>query len=225
MYIIANLKQNKNIKEALEWLTSINWTIVNSKPNLRVILAPPAPFLYFFYDFFIEHFPTLLNFSVYLAGQNVSEYTDGSHTGEIGANQLKDMCKYCIVGHSERRKEGESVRQTIAKVLRLKENGITPVVCFSDVSEYRLMEESITLNDALFAYEPVNSIGTGNNAAVQEVLDIQKTLNLPKVIYGGSVDSKNVYDYINHGNGSIVGFLVGTSSLDSVKFTDLISKF
>lgn len=222
MYLIANFKQNKTVQEAFDWVEQVNFNLLQSKPNAKVIVAPPLPYLYLYWDYFKEKYPNLLQFHVYLGAQNISEHTDGSHTGEVGANQLKGFVNYVIIGHSERRKEGEGLRQIINKIMRAREARLTPIVCVSGLDEFNLIKQNTTLNDILFAYEPLLSIGTGNNASIQEVLNAKQGFGLDQIIYGGSIDEKNIYEYVKHRSDGISGFLVGATSLDSVKFTELI---
>ena len=88
------------------------------------------------------------------------------------------------------------------------------------------------LNKVLFAYEPVWSIGTG---IVPKARDLEKSVNFirynllkkfrlknPKILYGGSVNPKNVKNFkeIN----IIDGFLVGAASQDPKKFIDIVKK-
>ena len=88
------------------------------------------------------------------------------------------------------------------------------------------------LNKVLFAYEPVWSIGTG---VIPKASDLEKNVNFirnslikkfrlknPKILYGGSVNSKNVKNLkeIN----IIDGFLVGAASQDPKKFIDIVKK-
>ena len=88
------------------------------------------------------------------------------------------------------------------------------------------------LNKVLFAYEPVWSIGTG---IVPKPRDLEKNVifirnNLlkkfrfknPKILYGGSVNPKNVKNFkeIN----IIDGFLVGAASQSPKKFIDIVKK-
>ena len=88
------------------------------------------------------------------------------------------------------------------------------------------------LNRVLFAYEPVWSIGTG---IVPKANDLERNVNFirnnlskkfrlknPKILYGGSVNPKNVKNLkeIN----IIDGFLVGAASQDPKKFIDIVKK-
>ena len=86
--------------------------------------------------------------------------------------------------------------------------------------------------DIIFAYEPVWAIGTGlvpktDNLAKQTSL-IKKMINKswklknPKIIYGGSVNSKNIDELKKIS--SINGFLIGGASQNANNFIDIIKK-
>ena len=80
----------------------------------------------------------------------------------------------------------------------------------------------------IIAYEPVWSIGTGlipkSNDLTNSISYIKSkfTKKTPKVLYGGSVNNKNINELkdIN----IIDGFLVGGASQNSKKFIDIIKK-
>ena len=93
--------------------------------------------------------------------------------------------------------------------------------------------KNITKNNSIiFAYEPVWSIGTGVipkiNNLEQQIYDIKNMiikfwkLKNPKIIYGGSVNSKNISEL--NKISSINGFLVGGASQNSKNFIDIIKK-
>ena len=87
-------------------------------------------------------------------------------------------------------------------------------------------------NNIIFAYEPVWSIGTGlipkNNDLKEQINVIKKTiskfcrLNNPKIIYGGSVNPKNISELRKIS--SIKGFLIGGASQKAKNFIDIIKK-
>ena len=81
-------------------------------------------------------------------------------------------------------------------------------------------------NKVIIAYEPVWSIGTGlipkSNELFNTINFIKKKNKNLKVLYGGSVNPKNIYELKSIDN--IDGFLVGGASQDSKKFIDIIKK-
>lgn len=184
-------------------------------------------------------FPTFTNIpnakNIKLIGsQNVSSYRVGSYTGEVSAKQLKEEnVSYCLVGHSERRNILHEDNQEIKeKIERLQEEGIIPVLCIGEKQqkdfEQTIKEQLSVLNDAskelIIAYEPVYSIGTGvvlENAEIEQSITWIKDYmerefhKIYPVLYGGSVDDKNIGKLNEIGN--LDGFLVGKASLDIEK--------
>ena len=60
--------------------------------NLKLVICPAYPFL-----------PILHSRKFYLGAQDVSEYKNGSYTGEVSAEMLKSLdVQYVIIGHHER---------------------------------------------------------------------------------------------------------------------------
>lgn len=92
---------------------------------------------------------------------------------------------------------------------------------------------STRVADITIAYEPVWAIGTGNacpsDEAMKAGLFIKKTLTKlytrsiaerVRIIYGGSVNSRNAADYVKGAN--MNGLLVGGASLDASEFVRII---
>ena len=87
-------------------------------------------------------------------------------------------------------------------------------------------------NNIIFAYEPVWSIGTGiipkTTNLEKQVIIIKKMLmkiwksKNPKIIYGGSVNSKNILELKKIT--LIKGFLIGGASQNAKNFIDIIKK-
>ena len=81
-------------------------------------------------------------------------------------------------------------------------------------------------NNIIIAYEPVWSIGTGLIPKQSDLLEtinfIKKTTRGLKVLYGGSVNPKNINELKTINN--IDGFLIGGASQDPKKFIDIIKK-
>ena len=91
----------------------------------------------------------------------------------------------------------------------------------------------MNLNNIIVAYEPIWSIGTGNipteNELFKTTLYIKKILKSinkkkrPLVLYGGSVDGKNVKMFKEIRE--IDGFLIGGASKSHKKFIDIIKNY
>ena len=177
-----------------------------------------------------------------LGSQNVSSYHQGAYTGEIYAHQLKSLnVKYCLVGHSERRKyQRETNKDINEKIKRLLEEEITPILCVGETKEQKdskktksvLLSElneclsGINNNDIIIAYEPVWAIGTGITPTKEEVEDvlkeIKKVYQKNKLIYGGSLNQENIAEFKI--SDLIDGYLLGGLSLKPQELKDFISK-
>lgn len=174
----------------------------------------------------------------------------GAYTGEVSAQTLVELgCKYVIIGHSERRQylneTDEMVNKKIKAALAHK---LRPIVCVGESlaqrekGEYKEWVEKQTRaalagvelenrRELVIAYEPIWAIGTGRTVdteQVKEIYGIIKNVLVEKfgeragvkILYGGSVDDKNVQMFV--GEGKTEGVLVGGASLMSGRFLGII---
>lgn len=216
-YFIANWKQNLSLEEAESWLA--NFTIEASSER-EVILAPALPFI-----------PSLAGKGLPLAVQDISAFSEGAHTGRVGAVQVKAWVKYALLGHSEIRSEtGDSDRQVSMKMKRCVEAGITPVICvdlpYLESQLGVLKNDFLELPPMLVAYEPLAAIGTGKPADPKHANEIafkikSLTTKSTPVLYGGSVTSEDVGEFVDQE--FIDGVLVGQASLDPQEFAKICS--
>ena len=203
-YIIANWKMSFDSTEIKTWLKYF-------KPDSKneIILAPSYPF---FTE--IKDYP--------LAAQNISEYPEGPYTGSVAANQLKEYCKYCIVGHSE---IGDNLEQKLKKATLCMENGLIPIICFVDTTELGQLSQK----GVILAWEDPSSISKGAPFKKLDLGEIQNTVvkikeqtkNIP-LLYGGSVNRQNSLSLVKMG---VDGVLVGQASLDPLHFLDIVHAF
>ena len=95
------------------------------------------------------------------------------------------------------------------------------------------LDSKMNLNNILIAYEPIWSIGTGMVPSVDYLNFIYNKLNVffkkkykfnsPKMLYGGSVDSKNITSFKNVN--FLSGFLIGGASLNGKSFKNIIKNY
>ena len=96
------------------------------------------------------------------------------------------------------------------------------------------MDKKFNKNQIILAYEPVWSIGTNKIPNIHELEKVIKfikkdfknifnTYNAPKVLYGGSVNPRNIK--LLSSISEIDGFLIGGASQSSKKFIDIIENY
>ncbi len=229
MIIALNNKSNLTKEEFLKYQEDIQ------KLNFRtsnVILIPSNIYLA------AANIP-----NISLGSQNVSMYEMGPHTGEVSASQLRQLgVSYCLVGHSERRKEQHETNIEIRnKIKNLLNQGIIPILCIGETKEekntahtviYQELQEALIglpaeeLKKVIIAYEPVWSIGTGlipTSTEIESIVTkIKETYPNNLVLYGGSVTLENI-EKLTQEN-AVDGYLLGGLSLQLDKVQKLIDK-
>ena len=226
----GNFKCNGDLESIKEIIENLNKSKIND--NIDVFIAPSVVHLYYV--------KTLLkNSKIKLAAQNCSLNDNGAFTGEVSINMLKDLgVKYVILGHSDRRKMGESDQLIAKKVKKVLKNNLKVIFCIGENLEEK--QKGITLdvlkkqinyvkneninnfNNIIIAYEPIWSIGTGLIPSPEKINEIlyeirlylvKLNINIDKVRiqYGGSVNGNNCHSLskIEH----VDGFLIGGASL------------
>jgi len=216
-YIVANWKENMGFEDTISWVDGFSGFLKFLSPENEIIIAPSFPFIPVIYELSKK---SMLK----VAAQDISLKEKGANTGETGAFQVKEFCKYAIIGHSERK---EDVNVVAAKRdICLKEK-ITPIICFTNPEDLvRLHKEGV-----IMAWEnPVNISKNGVYNAedpskiVLIVNEIRKIIssNTP-LIYGGSVNENNIEHIAKITN--LNGVLVGNASLDPKTFADIIRAY
>lgn len=123
---------------------------------------------------------------IFLGAQNLFWEDSGAWTGEVSGPMIRDLCRYVIVGHSERRAHFGETDETVRKRLRAAlRNGLRPILCVGETLDEReagVAAEVVTrqvsralegieaeaLPHLVIAYEPVWAIGTGRSADPSE---------------------------------------------------------
>ncbi|HYF13338.1 MAG TPA: triose-phosphate isomerase, partial [Candidatus Paceibacterota bacterium] len=142
---------------------------VRGLSGVDVYVAPPFPFI-------ADVAKVLESSPVRVGAQTCSPYTDGQHTGEITAAMIKNVGGlFSIVGHSERRQEGDTNEIVRIELERAIAANLTPILCIGeeerkkDGEHFAIIEEQLStaikdlpknmLRKLIVAYEPVWAIG------------------------------------------------------------------
>jgi len=244
MYFIANWKMYGNLKS----VKSINNVIKLSKnikyKKTKIIYCPPYTLL----DKFVKK---TINTKIYIGAQNCHfQENYGPFTGSINAKMIKNTgSKFVIIGHSENRKNGDTNKKINLKIKSSLREKLKVIFCIGETLSERkanktnkIIKHQIlqglkniklkNINNIIFSYEPVWSIGTGIIPKMKDLGKQLKQIKLylkkyyklknAKVLYGGSVNPKNVQMLSRIS--SIDGFLIGGASQNSKKFIDIIKK-
>lgn len=230
--IIGNFKMNLLPNEVVLYIENLKKDI---KSNNEIVLCVP------YVD--IPYASNIVNdTNIYVGAQNMYSREEGAYTGEISVKMLKSIkTDYVLLGHYERKLYFNETEEEINKklILALKYN-IKPIVCIGSneslENEINMILKDIkkeSINNIIFIYEPVFSIGTGNLLDKNEIIDKIKLIkniickkydeefNNLTLGYGGSINSNNIFDIVN--NDEINAILVGSSSLNEKEFANIIN--
>ena len=242
MFFIANWKMFGDLKAINSTKKVIKFSKIKKYRKAQIIYCPPYTL--------IKHFLNVTKNSKIKVGAQNCHYSQnpGPFTGSINTDLLKSAgAKYVIIGHSENRASGDSnhiinlkIKSALKKKLKVifcigetlvdKKKNKTNLILKSQISS--CLKNIKKNKNIIFAYEPVWSIGTGiipkTNNLEKQVFAIKKMifelwkLREPKIIYGGSVNPKNVTELKKIS--LINGFLIGGASQNANNFIDIIKK-
>jgi triosephosphate isomerase len=179
-FVAGNWKMYKTVAETRQLVTELvpGLQAIN---DVEKVLCPPFTTL-------LAAAALLEGSNIGLGAQNMHWESAGAYTGEVAPGMVAELCRYVIIGHSERRAYfGETDETVNRKVLAALAHGLTPIVC---VGETLLENESgqtanVVRRQAreglkdlelgaylaagapiplVIAYEPVWAIGTGKAA-------------------------------------------------------------
>jgi len=220
--LIANWKMNHTILESIGFVRHF----LSLKPDLSKINV-------FLASSFISLYPLQQEIaksgsSLSLCAQNMYMESKGAFTGEVSAEMIRSAgCSAVLIGHSERRSLFHETSENVyRKYQTALEFEIMPIVCFGESLDTYNKKDTVPFiksqidmfpsnHELLFAYEPIWSIGSGlipSKTEIEVVVEfVKKMFPRAKVLYGGSVNPKNI-DMLCSLQ-SIDGFLVGGASL------------
>ena len=183
----GNWKMNKNYGEAVVLAQGISNRFEKDwADKVDVVICPP----------YIDLKPVYSVFEfdrndIAVGAQNAYWEKSGAFTGEVSVAMIADLgCRYCIVGHSERRTLfGETNEDVNKKAKALLDANVTPIICVGEslavrdagtTDEYVCAQVRAALagiNAAqaakvVIAYEPIWAIGTGRTATPEQAEEV-----------------------------------------------------
>ena len=206
------------------------------KNKIKLVYCPPATLIN-------SLSKKLKSTSIVVGAQNCHQDENyGAYTGYMNSYMLKDAgAKYIILGHSENRQSGENNKLINLKIKNSIKSGLKIIFCIGETlsqkrkkNTKKILSQQIIqgLNNIkkkkniIIAYEPVWAIGSGlipKNSEIFEIVKfIKNKVKGSKVLYGGSVNNKNIMNLKKINN--VDGFLIGGASQNSNNFIDIIKK-
>ena len=244
-YFIGNWKMFGDFG-SFKIIHKINQFSYKSKAKFKkkIILCVPNTLIHFFKKKLKSKF-------ISLGVQNCHHHQGyGPFTGSVSSLMLKNAgAEFIILGHSENRQEGETNQLIKKKIKSALSNKLNVIFCIGETFKEKkngktfyilskqirnTIEKKFNIKQIIFAYEPVWSIGTNKipkanelRAVIRfirnEIKKIFKTAKSPKILYGGSVNDKNIGIFSSISD--IDGFLIGGASQSSKKFIDIVKNY
>lgn len=242
--IAGNWKMYKTVSEAVNLAKELR-TNLDQITNREIVICPPFTAL--------SSVKNMLNGSnIHLGAQDMHWEKNGAYTGEISPLMLLDLgCRYCIIGHSERRQYFAETDETVnRKTKTALECGLIPIVCVGETLKereknftFQIIERQIKngltglnarqVEHLVIAYEPVWAIGTGKTATSEQAEEVHKFIrHLFSELYNQTVAEKIRILYggsIRLDNikalmscPNIDGGLVGGASLEAKSFIQIV---
>lgn len=239
--IIANWKMNLSPSDELARIRALA-ALLRRKGTISSDLVICPSFLGLYP---IAQFLTKQRSFATLGAQDCFWEESGAYTGDVSPLFLHSLgVQYVLVGHSERKKRGETLAQCNKKIKAAIKEKLTPVVCIGESSKDRLqghteavLAQQLTAllsgltstSSIIIAYEPLWAIGSGSPINTVECKKVTTSIRsiikkiTPRhtpILYGGSVSHENAELLVTRGG--INGLLVGSASLDPVDFAKIL---
>jgi triosephosphate isomerase len=248
--VIGNWKMNPSTVEHAKHIISGAKKAAKKLEHTTVVVCPPYPFIG--YALPRGKKAALIAGAVEVGAQDVFFEEVGAFTGEVSASMLADMgVSYVIVGHSERRKMGETDAIVARKAVSVASLHMKAVVCIGEEvrdgegSYLNYVKEQLKASLAGFtrkyvaersliiAYEPVWAIGA--KEAMTPALIREMVIFIKKVLsdmYGQEEASTVPIIYGGSANfrnateivrdGEVDGLLPGRESINQPGFAELL---
>ncbi len=175
--IAGNWKMNTTVDEAMALVEQMK-ELDKVARSVDVVFCPPFVALHALKW-------TLRGTALGLGAQNMYVQEKGAFTGEVSPVMLAALCKYVILGHSERRQYFKETDEFINQKVKLAlKHNLVPIVCVGEtLAQYEANETDAVVSTQVtgvlheltaeqvkglvIAYEPVWAIGTGRAATAE----------------------------------------------------------
>lgn len=191
--------------------------------------------------------------NIYVGAQDLFWEDEGPYTGEVSGPMLKDLgCRFCIIGHSERRQYFEETNTSVKKKVQAAyRSDLIPIVCVGETLDQRQagktlevcrrqVEEGLEglspeqISKLVVAYEPVWAIGTGRTATPEDAQEVIGFIReILSEMYGKEAAQACRIQYGGSvkpeniapfmAQPDIDGALVGGASLDPISFAAIVN--
>jgi triosephosphate isomerase len=195
-FVAGNWKMNRTSAEARELVAQMIGSL-REISGVEKVVCPPFTAL-------AAVGPMLEGTGIGLGAQNMHWEEKGAFTGETSPAMVRELCKYVILGHSERRGFFSENDEMVNRKLHAAErHGLIPIVCVGETLEEfesggttevvgRQTENSLrglSPDDArklVVAYEPVWAIGTGRASTAENAVSVIRDVIRPAIsdLYG-----------------------------------------
>ncbi|MEA2097474.1 MAG: triose-phosphate isomerase [Patescibacteria group bacterium] len=247
IFIIANWKMNPvSFSEVDNLIKTIKKGIKESK-NVKVIICPPAVYISKIktntsFDLGIQDVSwedkgaftgeisavmakNLKIKHIIIGHSERRKYlneTDEMVNLKIKAALRNNLKLVLCVGETLKEKQRDEVSEVITRQIEK---------ALKNISKFKIQNSKFKI-----AYEPIWAIGTGEIPLVDDVMSInllikktisnlydRKTAEKIPVLYGGSVNSKNAFDFVD--KTGMDGLLIGGASLNASEFVRIVNLF
>ncbi len=241
--VVANWKMNPPSFKEAKALLEVTKKVGDTARQVSIVLAPPSIYLRQLRQLYKGK-------RIAFCAQHANAEPGGAFTGDVSLAQMHDSkASYVLVGHAERRAQGETNADTKKKVAAALALGITPILCIGETvrsnsgAHFAVVAEQLKagidgvqkpmVKKVLIAYEPVWAIGATRPMSPRDMHEmaifIRKTVvgihgeigMQMRILYGGSIDETTAVAMCSEGD--VEGLLVGRASSEPRKMTALIT--
>lgn len=245
--IIANWKMNPATFGEAESLIKTIKKGIKKTDNLEIIIFPPAIYLskikanasfnLGIQNIFWEDKGAFTGeISAVMAKNLKIKYTIIGHSERRKyLNETDEMVNLKIVSAL---KNNLNPILCVGETLEEKQKDLTSEIITNQIKKAlkEILNIKYSILNICIAYEPIWAIGTGKTPSVDEIMSVnllikktisnlynRETAEKISILYGGSVNSKNAFDFVD--KTGMDGLLIGGASLDGSEFARIVKLF